>query len=67
MDFDEMLVQVGEFGLYQKALFVFQAPFCIFVTFVLFGQLFMTLYPQRIWCDHHFRCTSGNMTAAQRY
>ncbi|XP_021947049.2 organic cation transporter protein [Folsomia candida] len=67
LDFDEMLVKVGEFGIYQKALFAFQAPFCIFVTFVLFGQLFMTLYPANIWCNSHFNCTTGNLTAAQRH
>jgi len=67
IDFDDMLIQVGEFGIYQKALFVFQAPFCMFVTFILFGQLFMTLNPRTIWCQDHFNCTHSNMTPAQRY
>jgi len=50
IDFDMMLVHVGEFGIYQKILFLFQAPFAMFVTFVLFGQLFFYLYPRVYWC-----------------
>lgn len=68
LDFDTMLLQVGEFGIYQKILFTFQAPFCIFVTFVLFGQVFMVLYPMNYWCDEHFACMAfnSNATSAQR-
>ena len=50
MDFDYMLTRVGEFGKYQKLLFLFQAPFAVFVTFVLFGQIFITTYPEVFWC-----------------
>ncbi|ODM94683.1 Organic cation transporter 1 [Orchesella cincta] len=68
LDFDGMLMHVGEFGLYQKILFTFQAPFCIFVTFVLFGQVFMTLYPMNYWCEEHFECLTyeSRISAAQR-
>ncbi|CAL8106518.1 unnamed protein product [Orchesella dallaii] len=68
LDFDGMLMHVGEFGLYQKILFTFQAPFCIFVTFVLFGQVFMVLYPMNYWCEEHFACLTynSNVSAAQR-
>jgi len=71
MDFDDMLVHVGEFGIYQKFLFALQAPLCIFTTFVLFGHLFLTLSPEVYWCEDAFSCTNGLnshiLTPGQRY
>jgi len=71
LDFDDMLVHVGEFGIYQKFLFVLQAPLCVFTTFVLFGHLFLTLSPAVYWCEDAFNCTNGLipniLTPVQRY
>ena len=66
IDFDMMLIHVGEFGLYQKILFLFQAPFAMFVTFVLFGQLFIYLYPRTYWCLEHPCLNASRLTPAQR-
>ncbi|XP_046391762.1 solute carrier family 22 member 13-like [Ischnura elegans] len=48
-DFDDLLPLVGEFGLYQKVLFLLLAPFCFFVGYVYFSQIFITLTPDH-WC-----------------
>ena len=50
MDFDDMLPHIGEFGLYQKILFLLLCPFAFFVAFVYFGQIFITLTPEQHWC-----------------
>ncbi|KAK9293637.1 hypothetical protein QLX08_011466 [Tetragonisca angustula] len=50
MDFDELLPYVGEFGLYQKILFVLMIPFASFVAWVYFSQIFITLIPDDYWC-----------------
>lgn len=49
-DFDDLLPYVGEFGLYQKILFLLMIPFAFFVAFVYFSQIFMTLVPEEHWC-----------------
>lgn len=49
-DFDDLLPYVGEFGLYQKILFLLMIPFAFFVAFVYFSQIFMTLVPEQHWC-----------------
>lgn len=66
IDFDMMLVHVGEFGLYQKILVLFQAPFAMFVTFVLFGQLFFYLYPRVYWCAEDSCLNLSSLTPEQR-
>lgn len=50
MDFDDMLPYVGEFGLYQKLLFLMMIPFAFFVSFVYFAQIFITLVPENHFC-----------------
>jgi hypothetical protein len=50
MDFDELLPHVGEFGTYQKILFVLMIPFAFFVAWVYFSQIFITLVPEQYWC-----------------
>ncbi|XP_022824232.1 organic cation transporter protein-like [Spodoptera litura] len=49
-DFDDLLPYVGEFGLYQKILFLLMIPFAFFVAFVYFSQIFMTIVPEEHWC-----------------
>ena len=43
MDFDDVLPHVGEFGTYQIVLFFLTAPFCFFLAFSYFSQVFITL------------------------
>ncbi|CAK9820774.1 Organic cation transporter protein [Anthophora plagiata] len=50
VDFDELLPYVGEFGLYQKILFILMIPFASFVAWVYFSQIFITLIPDEYWC-----------------
>ncbi|KAJ8676288.1 hypothetical protein QAD02_012075 [Eretmocerus hayati] len=50
VDFDELLPYVGEFGKYQKILFVLMIPFAFFVAWVYFSQIFITLVPEEHWC-----------------
>lgn len=50
MDFDDLLPHIGDFGLYQKILFLLMIPFAFFVAFVYFSQIFMTLVPEQHWC-----------------
>lgn len=49
MDFDDLLPQIGEFGRYQKILFLLMIPFASFLVFVYFTQIFITLVPEH-WC-----------------
>ncbi|KOB76842.1 Uncharacterized protein OBRU01_05338 [Operophtera brumata] len=49
-DFDDILPYIGEFGLYQKILFLLMIPFAFFVAFVYFSQIFMTIAPEQHWC-----------------
>ncbi|KAG7213591.1 hypothetical protein KM043_002845 [Ampulex compressa] len=50
IDFDELLPHVGEFGVYQKILFIAMIPFAFFVAWVYFSQIFITLVPEGHWC-----------------
>lgn len=50
MDFDDLLPHVGEFGKYQRILFVLMIPFAFFVAWVYFSQIFITLVPEEHWC-----------------
>lgn len=51
MDFDDLLPHIGEFGRYQKILFLLMIPFAFFVAFVYFSQIFMTLVPEKHYCS----------------
>ncbi|XP_059610037.1 organic cation transporter protein-like [Phlebotomus argentipes] len=50
IDFDDLLPHIGEFGLFQKILFLCMIPFAFFVAFVYFSQIFITLVPEEHWC-----------------
>ncbi|XP_031842357.1 organic cation transporter protein-like isoform X1 [Nomia melanderi] len=63
MDFDDLLPYVGEFGLYQKILFILMIPFASFVAWVYFSQIFITLIPDEHWC---WVPELENLTADQR-
>lgn len=50
MDFDDILPYVGEFGRYQKILFLWMIPFSFFIAFVYFSQTFMIVVPEEHNC-----------------
>lgn len=50
IDFDDILPLIGEFGKYQRILFLLMIPFAFFVAFVYFAQIFITLVPEEHWC-----------------
>lgn len=50
MDFDDLLPHIGEFGRYQKILFLLMIPYASFLVFVYFTQIFITLVPEKHWC-----------------
>lgn len=63
IDFDDLLPHIGEFGRYQKILFLLMIPFAFFVAFVYFSQIFITLVPDQHWC---FVPELADLTAEQR-
>lgn len=64
VDFDDLLPHVGEFGLYQKILFILMIPFAFFVAWVYFSQIFITIIPEEHWCKVP---ELANLTVEQRY
>lgn len=64
MDFDDILPLIGEFGKYQKILFLFMIPFEFFLVFVYFTQIFLTLTPEEYWCNVP---ELDNLTTKERY
>lgn len=64
LDFDDMLPLIGEFGRYQKLLFLLMIPFSFFLVFVYFTQIFITLVPEQHWCRIP---ELENLTATERY
>ncbi|CAH1169608.1 unnamed protein product [Phaedon cochleariae] len=61
-EFDDLLPYIGEFGIYQKILFVLMIPFAFSVAFVYFAQIFITIVPEH-WC---WVPELANLTAEQR-
>lgn len=49
-DFDDLLPEIGEFGVFQKLMFLFMIPFCFIAPFVYLSQIFMTLTPTDYYC-----------------
>lgn len=49
VDFDDVLLQLGEFGRYQKILFLSMLLFAFSEAFVYFAQIFITVIPDH-WC-----------------
>lgn len=64
MDFDDILPLIGEFGKYQKILFLYMIPFEFFLVFVYFTQIFLTLTPEEYWCNVP---ELDNLTTKERY
>lgn len=64
MDFDDLLPHIGEFGRYQKILFLLMIPYASFLVFVYFTQIFITLVPEHHWC---FVPELQNMTVDERF
>lgn len=64
IDFDELLPYVGEFGKYQKMLFLLMIPFATFMAWVYFTQIFITLVPEEHWCRVP---ELGNLSLEERY
>lgn len=50
IDFDDLMPLLGEFGRYQKILFLLMIPFAFFIAFVYFSQIFITVVPEDYWC-----------------
>lgn len=67
IDFDDLLPHIGEFGRYQKILFLLMIPFAFFVAFVYFSQIFLTLVPDEHWCRVPELELFGNMTREERW
>ncbi|GAB6029801.1 hypothetical protein CHUAL_005514 [Chamberlinius hualienensis] len=50
MKFDSIIREAGDFGRYQIFLLaLFCCPVCIFISYVIFGQMFISLEPEH-WC-----------------
>ncbi|GBP56648.1 Carcinine transporter [Eumeta japonica] len=49
-DFDDILPLVGQFGWYQRILFLLMIPYATFFAFVYFTQIFMSVVPEEHWC-----------------
>ncbi|PZC70816.1 hypothetical protein B5X24_HaOG214833 [Helicoverpa armigera] len=49
-DLDDLLPYLGDFGWYQRILFLLMIPYSFFFAFVYFGQIFMTVVPEEHWC-----------------
>lgn len=50
IDFDDLLPYIGEFGKYQKTLFLLMIPFSFYLAIVYFAQIFITLVPEQHFC-----------------
>ncbi|XP_075988812.1 organic cation transporter protein-like [Anticarsia gemmatalis] len=50
-DLDDLFPYIGDFGWYQRYLFLMMIPYSFFFAFVYFGQIFMTVVPEEYWCE----------------
>lgn len=64
LEFDDLLPHIGEFGIYQKILFLLMIPFAFFVAWVYFSQIFITIVPEKHWC---WVPELSNLTVEERY
>ncbi|CAH0761922.1 unnamed protein product [Diatraea saccharalis] len=49
-DLDDLFPYVGQFGWYQRILFLLMIPYSFFFAFVYFAQIFMVVVPSEHWC-----------------
>ncbi|CAH2056092.1 unnamed protein product, partial [Iphiclides podalirius] len=49
-DLDDLFPYIGDFGWYQRILFLLMIPYGFFFAFVYFAQIFMTVVPEQHWC-----------------
>lgn len=63
-EFDDLLPHIGEFGIYQKILFLLMVPFAFFVAWVYFSQIFIAIVPEQHWC---WVPELANLTVEERY
>ncbi|XP_050358488.1 carcinine transporter-like [Nymphalis io] len=49
-DLDDLFPYIGDFGWYQRMLFLLMIPYAFFFAFVYFSQIFMTVVPAEYWC-----------------
>ncbi|CAH2101687.1 unnamed protein product [Euphydryas editha] len=49
-DLDDLFPYIGDFGWYQRILFILMIPYAFFFAFVYFSQIFMTVVPAEHWC-----------------
>lgn len=49
-DLDDLFPYIGEFGWYQRLLFLMMLPYATFFAVVYFAQIFMTVAPAEHWC-----------------
>ncbi|KAL4711293.1 hypothetical protein ACJJTC_019134 [Scirpophaga incertulas] len=47
---DDLFPYIGQFGWYQRILFLLMIPYAFFFAFVYFAQIFMTVVPAEHWC-----------------
>ncbi|XP_072948572.1 carcinine transporter-like [Epargyreus clarus] len=62
-DLDDLFPYIGDFGWYQRILFLLMIPYSFFFAFVYFSQIFMTVVPEQHWC---FVPELGNMSVEER-
>lgn len=65
IEFDDLLLSVGEFGPYQIILFFLTAPFGFYLAFIGYSQVFITLVPDH-WC-HIPQLAGLKLNQSQRY
>ncbi|XP_022122025.2 carcinine transporter [Pieris rapae] len=50
-DLDDLFPYIGDFGWYQRLLFLLMIPYSFFFAFIYFSQIFMTVVPEQHWCQ----------------